>query len=167
MARILIFDEQTAYRQGLRILVSAHLACANNVFDSSDLNDALSQIRNRVFDLVLVGTSQSGLGPPGLLKTAREAVPSTRFAIVSAYDTRADILAALAAGFHGYISKQQPDAEIFAAITYILSGRIYVPTTLAEGSSQFDREALPADSTESDALKLTKRQREVLSLLVA
>lgn len=32
-------------------------------------------------------------------------------------------------------------------------------------SSQFDGEALPALSTEADVLKLTKRQREVLTLL--
>jgi len=171
MPRILIFDQQTAYRQGLRIFVGAQLACADDVFDSSDLNDALSQIRNRVFDLVLVGTGRSGLGALDLLKTAREATPSTRFAIVSACDTRADILAALAAGFHGFISKQQPDAEILAAITYVLSGQIYVPTTLTEASndevrsSQFDREALPTHSTEADVAKLTKRQHEVLSLL--
>jgi DNA-binding NarL/FixJ family response regulator len=136
------------------------------------LNEALSRIRNRVFDLVLMGTGQSGLGPLDTLKAAREASPSTRFAIVSASDARADILAALAAGFCGFLSKHQSDAEILAAISDVLSGRIYVPAMLAgvgNGdalSSQFDREALPTYSTKADALKLTKRQREVLSLLV-
>jgi DNA-binding NarL/FixJ family response regulator len=40
--------------------------------------------------------------------------------------------------------------------------------TIGDGnavSSRFDREALPTLSTEADVLKLTKRQREVLSLL--
>jgi DNA-binding NarL/FixJ family response regulator len=95
----------------------------------------------------------------------------TRFAIVSASDTRADILATLAAGFHGFISKHQSDNEIVAAVTSILAGQIYVPAsfaTIGDGnavSSRFDREALPTLSTEADVLKLTKRQREVLSLL--
>ena len=46
-----------------------------------------------------------------------------------------------------------------------------MPATLAEAgngdalSSQFDREALPKHSMEADALKLTKRQCGVLSLL--
>jgi DNA-binding NarL/FixJ family response regulator len=46
-----------------------------------------------------------------------------------------------------------------------------VPATLAEAgngdalNSQFDREALPTLSPEADVLKLTTRQREVLSLL--
>jgi DNA-binding NarL/FixJ family response regulator len=171
MPQILVVDEQGIYRTGLCHLLRAGLPRAD-VIDANNLNEALSQIRNRVFDLVLVGTGQSGLGTLDPLKTAREASPSTRFAIVSASDTRADILAALAAGFCGFISKHQSDAEIIAAISDILSGQIYVPATLAEvgngdaRGSQFDREALPTLSTEADVLNLTKRQREVLSLLV-
>jgi len=170
MPQILVADEQGIYRTGLCHLLRAGLPRAD-VLGANDLNVALSQMRNRVFDLVLVGTGQSGIGTLDTLKTARKASPSTRFAIVSASDTRADILAALAAGFCGFISKHQSDAEILAAITDILSGRICVPATLArvgDGgalSSQFDREPLPTLSTEADVLKLTRRQREVLSLL--
>jgi DNA-binding NarL/FixJ family response regulator len=170
MPRILVCDGQSVYRTGLRDLIRAKVACAE-VIDASNLNDALSQIRHSVFDLVLVGTDRSGLKQLDSLKAAREVSPATRFAIVSASDTRADILATLAAGFHGYISKHQPDTEILAAVTSILAGRIYVPASFAKIgggdalSSQFDGEALPALSTEADVLKLTKRQREVLTLL--
>jgi DNA-binding NarL/FixJ family response regulator len=71
----------------------------------------------------------------------------------------------LAAGFHGFISKHQSDTDILAAITDILSGRIYVPSSLAEVGNGARRATPPALSTEADVLKLTKRQREVLSLL--
>jgi DNA-binding NarL/FixJ family response regulator len=170
MPRFLICDGQSIYRTGLRDLISAKVPCAE-VMGASNLNDALSRIRHSVFDLVLVGTDRSGLEQLDSLKAAREASPATRFAIVSASDTRADILATLAAGFHGFISKHQSDNEIVAAVTSILAGQIYVPAsfaTIGDGnavSSRFDREALPTLSTEADVLKLTKRQREVLSLL--
>jgi DNA-binding NarL/FixJ family response regulator len=81
------------------------------------------------------------------------------------------MLAALAAGLHGFISKHQSDAEIIAAINDILSGRIYVPCSLVEAGdreasvSQGNREAAPFLSTEADLSMLTKRQREVLQLL--
>jgi DNA-binding NarL/FixJ family response regulator len=84
---------------------------------------------------------------------------------MSSSDTRTDILASLAAGFHGFISKHQSDTDILAAITDILSGRIYVPSSLAEVGNGARRATLPTLSTGADALKLTKRQREVLSLL--
>jgi DNA-binding NarL/FixJ family response regulator len=118
-----------------------------------------------------VGAGPSSSAALDSLKATREALPATRVAIVSYSDTRADILASLAAGFHGFISKRQSDTEILAAVTDILAGRIYIPASFATIGSgdvpgkQFDGEALSALSTEADVLKLTKRQREVLALL--
>ena len=170
MPRFLVCDGQSVYRIGLRSLISAEIPRAE-VIEASNLPQALDHIRNSTIDLVLVGTGRSSLAALNSLKAARETSPATRFAVVSTSDTRADILATLAAGFHGFISKHQSDTEILAAVTDILAGRIYVPASFAKIgggnalSSQFDGEALPALSTEADVLKLTKRQREVLTLL--
>jgi DNA-binding NarL/FixJ family response regulator len=81
------------------------------VIEASNLPQALDHIRNSTIDLVLVGTGRSSLAALDSLKAAREASPATRFAVVSASDTRADILATLAAGFHGFISKSQSDTR--------------------------------------------------------
>ena len=170
MPRILVLDEQTVYRIGLRSLISAEIPRAE-VIEASNLPQTLDHIRNSTIDLVLVGTGRSSLAALDSLKAARKTSPATRFAVVSACDNRADILATLAAGFHGFISKRQSDTEILAAVTDILAGRIYVPASFAkmdDGDAlfgRFDREAVPTLSTEADVLKLTKRQREVLTLL--
>ena len=99
------------------------------MIEASSLVRVLScELRSNTFDLVLVGADLSNSAALDTLKAAREALPATaRFAIVSAADTRADILASLAAGFYGFISKRQSDTDILSAITDILSGRIYVP----------------------------------------
>ena len=123
MPRFLVCDGQRVYRTGLRSLINAEIPRAE-VIEASNLPQALDHIRNSTIDLVLVGTDRSSLEQFNSLKPAREASPSTRFAIVSASDTRADILATLAAGFHGFISKRQSDTEILAAVTDILAGRI-------------------------------------------
>jgi DNA-binding NarL/FixJ family response regulator len=168
MLRILVLDDHGVYRMGLCSLISAEIPRAE-VIEASSLIEALPQIRSGSFDLVLVGTGLSDCRLLDSLKATREASPATRLVVVSSADTRADILASLAAGFHGFISKHQSDTDILAAITDILSGRIYVPWSLAEagdgGGGRFNGEALPTLSTESDLFKLTKRQREVLSLL--
>ena len=167
--QILIVDEQAIYRVGLRELIAAKISRVE-VAEAGSLVEALScELRSNKFDLVLVGADLSSAAL-ATLKAGREALPATRFAIVSAAGTRADILASLAAGFQGFISKRQSDTDILSAITDMLSGRIYVPESLAEGgegdvlSSRSYRETL-ALSTEADVLKLTKRQREVLTLL--
>jgi DNA-binding NarL/FixJ family response regulator len=169
MPRILVLDEHAVYRTGLREFIGAQIPRAE-VIEASSLIQALTLIRNGAFDLVLIGVDLSSIGLDSL-KAARETSPATRFAIISASDTRADILASLAAGFHGFISKHQSDADIIAAITDMMSGRIYVPGSLAEAGNgdtlggRFSGEALPTLSTRADVLKLTKRQREVLLLL--
>ena len=164
MPRILVLDEHTIYRTGLCSLICARVPCVE-VIEANSLVQGLSQLRNSIFDLVLVCVGLSSFGPLNPLKAACEASPATRFAIISSSDTRTDILASLAAGFHGFISKHQSDTDILAAITDILSGRIYVPSSLAEVGNGARRATLPTLSTGADALKLTKRQREVLSLL--
>lgn len=100
-----------------------------------------------------------------MFKAARDTSPSTRFAVISGLDTRADILASLDAGFHGFISKRQSGTDILAAISDIMSGRIYVPSSLTEPESNtFGGEASPTPSIETAICKLTKRQRQVLAL---
>ena len=170
MARILVLDELGVYCRGLCALISTQIPQAQ-VLAAKSLIEALPQIQNGVFDLVLLGLDLYNSEMVDTLKVAREASAATRFAIISASDTRADILATLAAGLHGFISKHQSDTEILTAINDIISGRIYVPCSLADAGdsetsvSQGDREATPFRSTETNFLKLTKRQREVLQLL--
>lgn len=149
--------------QGLRILIGTNIPCAE-IAEASSLIEALTKISNEGFDLVLV-SDQSALEPHDFLKSAREAAPATCFAIISACDTRTAILANLAAGFHGFISKQQSDSEILAAISDILAGRIYFADDSNTLGDRFGKEAPPKLSTEADVIKLTKRQREVLITL--
>jgi DNA-binding NarL/FixJ family response regulator len=170
MARILVLDEHTIYRTGLCALITTQMPQAQ-VLAAKSLIEALPQIKNDAFNLVLLGLDLSNSETVDTLKVAREASATTRFAIISASATRADILATLAVGLHGFISKHQSDAAILDAITHLLSGRIYVPSSLAEAgdndasASEGDREAAPFLSTEADLSKLTKRQGEVLQLL--
>lgn len=170
MPRILIFDKQGVYRSGLRFLIGETIASAE-LIEAADCNEASSQIHTSCFDLVLVGTGRFSLDSLDTLKKWREAAPTTRFAIMSASNTRTDMLATLAAGFHGFISKHQPDIEILAAINDILSGRIYVPSSVVETDDSdalggnCSSEAPLTSSVDAHILKLTKRQREVLSLL--
>ena len=170
MARVLVLDKHAVYRTGLRVLISTQMPSAE-VLEADNPVQALAQIQECVFDLVLLGLDLSDSVTVDTLKAMHEASPATRFAIISASDRRADILAALARGVHGFISKKQSDADILDAINRLLSGQIYVPRSLTEagdGEASVNpkgKEGVPFLSTEADLSKLTKRQSEVLLLL--
>lgn len=89
--------------------------------------------------------------------------------MLSASESRADILFALEAGAHGYLTTRLGVAESRQAIVTVLSGAIYVPSSFAGGSKGEDLLGGAAASAPMPALgftsKLTKRQFDVFRML--
>jgi len=168
MFRILLIDECSIYRKGLRGLLEKAIADAE-VLEVSSLLQALPLIKTERCNLILVDLVISRFQSSAPLIAACAASPA-RWAIISAADSRSDILASLAAGFHGFISKHQSDEGVLGAINDLLSGRIYVPSSLAERGGRDShvtplKGGAPLTSINAAPLSLSRRQREVLFLL--
>lgn len=173
MTRVLIVDVHGLYRKGLRSTLEAAISDIQ-VLEAGSLQAAREQFEpDGNLDLVLVDLNTPGVVSLQTLRTARESHPKTRFAAMAAFCTRADIVRSLDAGLHGFISKAQPDDEILSAIRDILSGRIYVPLSLAQVADTLAKDRgvpgpdAPSSPVENEARveRLTPRQREVLPLL--
>ena len=115
-------------------------------------------------DLVLINSGSLSYHLLDLLKEAHELNPTTRFAVMSASNTRADVLNCLSAGFHGFVYKLQSDEEFLRAITDLLSGRIFVPGWIADGDGDTP-ELPPSVNTRMQMPKLTPRQKEILPMI--
>jgi DNA-binding NarL/FixJ family response regulator len=110
-------------------------------------------------------------------------------AVVSASKRRNDILLALEAGAHGYIPKGLGPVELASAIRAVRSGSIYVPASIADLQEEESKpqdlrlrpagpqpaaddkpQRLPLRSSsvepDTDETHLTRRQRDVLELIV-
>jgi DNA-binding NarL/FixJ family response regulator len=151
---ILVVDDHGVYRTGLRGVIQTRLPFTR-VVEAPKLSCCGS---NRVFDLILIDSGSLDYDSLDLLAEFYEVSPATRVAVMVSSKTRTDVLHYLSVGFHGVISKLQPDDELLTAITDLLSGRIYVPKWVADKDDQ-DHDSLSAAS------KLTPRQNEVLNLL--
>lgn len=112
-------------------------------------------------DLALVDLRMPGMSGAEALAALRDGFPDSKVAVVSGLEDRGEILAALAAGVHGYIPKSLSASEIAEAIKGILEGRIYVPNAIG---NREPGAALEPPSSGSD--KLTARQKEVLAELL-
>jgi DNA-binding NarL/FixJ family response regulator len=157
---ILVIDEHRVYRSGIRELIEARIQRARVVEASGFESLAESQY----FDLVLVDSGSLSYRLLDLLKEVHKLSPTTRFAVMSTSNTRADVLNCLSAGFHGFVYKLQSDEELLTAINDLLSGRIYVPRWIADGDD--DRpEVPPSINTRVETLRLTRRQNEILPLI--
>lgn len=160
MSVILVVDEHSVYRNGLREVIEARLP-HSRVVEASRLDFFVTDDR---FDLILVDAGNLNRGALEVLAQVYDRRPATRVAVMSTSNTRADVLGCLSAGFHGFIYKLQSDEELLTAIGDLLSGRIYVPRWLADG----DHSVIGGQrsvNVDVENLRLTRRQNDVLPLL--
>jgi DNA-binding NarL/FixJ family response regulator len=173
MHRIVIADDHGLYRRGLRLALTAGIPDAE-IFDAACFDAVVSLLEEQAsIDLAILDLNMPGLFDQEILADVMAAYPDTHFAIVSADDSRAEILKALSIGLQGYIVKSQKDEEVVLAVNEILAGRIYVPSLLSRtsaGSAQHmptPQERLPARRRVNVGSldRLTSRQKEVLKLM--
>jgi DNA-binding NarL/FixJ family response regulator len=157
---ILVIDEHSVYRSGIRELIEGAIQHAHVVeaIEFGSLADS------QYFDLVLIDSNSLSYRLLDLLKEFHELHPTTRFAVMSSSNTRADVLNCLSAGFHGFVHKLQSDEELLTAINDLLSGRIYVPRWIADRDDETP-ELAPSIGTAVQTLRLTPRQHEILPLI--
>jgi DNA-binding NarL/FixJ family response regulator len=163
--RALIADDHELFRSGLKQLLLDVLNI-EEVREAETLDQAIEILTDEGGgDLVLVDLHMPGMSGPEALAALRDGFPEAKVAVVSAWDGRAEILAALSAGVHGYIPKSLNATEIAAAIRSVLDGNIFVPSILGKREAGELRPAAPAPERLGDE-KLTARQREVLGELL-
>jgi DNA-binding NarL/FixJ family response regulator len=158
---ILVIDEHSIYRHGLRTILEANIDHGRVVEASTPdgVDDSLC------FDLILIDCKSISQKTIALLKEVHERSPQTRIAVMSVSNTRADVINCLAAGFHGFIYKLQSDGEFVGAVRDLLSGRIYVPRWLADDTHDARPERPPSVNMRADRLSLTPRQWQIIPLL--
>jgi len=162
--RALIADDHELFRSGLKQLL-VDMLDAEEVREAETLDQAIELLTNEgAGDLVLVDLRMPGMSGAEALSALRDGFPNAKVAVVSAWEERGDIIAALNAGVHGYIPKSLPSAEIAGAIRTILDGGIFVPPSLGKRDPGAAPVRLTTGSPSEE--KLTSRQKEVLTELL-
>lgn len=160
--RALIADDHELFRSGLKQLLIDALD-AEDVREADSFDQAIEILTNEgAGDLVLVDLRMPGMSGAEALAALRDGFPDAKVAVVSAWEERAEIIAALSAGVHGYIPKSLPSNEIAGAIRAILDGAIFVPPALGRRENIARAESSQGGGRD----KLTGRQKEVLSELL-
>ena len=164
--RVLIADDHELFRSGLRQLVIDELG-ADEVREAETLDQAIELLTAEgAGDLDLVDLRMPGMSGAEDLAALRDGFPDAKVAVISAWEERAEIFAALGAGVHGYIPKSLPSAEIAGALKSILAGGIFVPAAIGRREPGSPLETGISSSSIISGDKLTLRQKEVLNELL-
>jgi DNA-binding NarL/FixJ family response regulator len=167
---ILLADDHALFRQGIRHLIADSIKGAQ-VVEADGFDSALEALaKHGGASLVVLDLRMPGMAGASSLRAMRDAYPAAKLVVLSASESRHDILEALSAGVHGYITKTAEAEDISSAFKYVLAGGVYVPPLLSQGGTVEDMALPPQPSTVQSAVDLgrfTPRQRDVLRLLAA
>lgn len=164
MIRIIMADDHTVLRAGLRMLLDAQsdITVIGEAGSGAELLGLTAQLQA---DLILLDLSMPGLGGLETLPLLRKTRPTARILILTMHDDEGYLRQALREGASGYVLKKAADSELIAAIRAVMRGEVYVHPSLTRTLLE---DLLPANGTDpaSPWDALSEREREVL-LLVA
>jgi len=155
---VLVADDHEVFRIGLVQLLRSSLKI-KRFLEAESLLEVTDHLKDQDLALAIIDLRMPGMTGAKDLERIRRQRPDVQIVVVSASESREDILDALEAGVHGYIVKNQHTDQLIAKLRYILSGEIYVPPSLAEQQPVSDR-AQRVDK------RLSGRQHQVLKGLV-
>lgn len=167
LGTVLVADDHGVTRFGLMEFLRSQLG-ARVALEAARFGDAMKHLNNQKIDMAIFDLGIPGLKSPKDLRQVREKWPEMKVVVLSGSSRRANILAALEAGVHGYIVKTETMPDLAERLGYVLAGEIYVPACLADIDS--DGAHADDDTPETDsaakAPKLTARQVQVLRAIM-
>lgn len=160
--RVLIVDDHTLLRAGLRGLLAA-LEGVEVVGEAVDGLKALELVETLRPDIVMTDIAMPGLDGLGLTAAVARDSSQTRVIILSMHTEWAYADKALRAGAVGYLVKDSAIAEVELAVRAVARGESYLSPAVSK--HVVANYARMAESQVADPDPLTPRQREVLKLI--
>lgn len=162
--RILIADDHSMIRTGLRTILQAH-PDLEVVGEAADGHEAIHLARELHPDVVLTDISMPGPAGGGIEVTRRlrETLPRTSVLILTVHEDESLLREALRVGASGYVIKRAAESELVNAIQAVARGEMYIHSAMTRGLIQ--DLAAPPSPPKTEVESLTPREIEILRML--
>ncbi|HEX8847504.1 MAG TPA: response regulator transcription factor [Pyrinomonadaceae bacterium] len=160
--RILLADDHTLIREGLKALINAQ-PDMDVVGEASDGKAACQEAKALRPDLVVMDVSMPELNGAKATERLKQALPEIKVLALTVHEDKGYLQQMIQAGASGYMLKRAAAEELIHAIRTIAAGGIYLDPTLMSkvvGSSR--RQTLDGVLKSHD---LSERETEVLRLI--
>jgi DNA-binding NarL/FixJ family response regulator len=163
--RILIADEQSLFREAVKVVLSAE-GDLMVVAEAHDGLQAVAEAQRTQPDVALLDASLPNCDGIRATQLILERVPTCRVIVFSGQEDERVLLEAMEAGASGYLSKEAPLADLINAARAVHRGEALVPPRMLGALLQ---RIIHRRRERDEALKrmtnLTRREREVLGFL--
>ena len=169
MIRVLLADDQSLVRAGLRALLDSE-DDIEVVGEASDGEEAVSLALATPADVVLMDINMPGL--TGVAATRRivaeEQLTDLKVVILTTYETDEHIFDALRAGASGFLLKDSDPADLLQGIRVVASGEaLLAPSVTRRLIADFASRPEVTRTSPTVLRHLTEREREVMALVAA
>ncbi len=162
--RILLVDDHTLFRQGIKTILSAE-PDLEVVGEAANGGEAIERAGDLKPDVVVMDISMPGMSCFEATRQIRRARPETKVLFLTMYDDEDYLLEGMEVGASGYVLKDSPATQLSAAVRDVHRGGSYLsPRMLSQLVEDFRGRV--RTSTKSPRFStLTPREREVMKLL--
>lgn len=161
--RVLIVDDHTIVRTGLRALIKGESGM-ELIGEATCGDEALKLAQKLHPDVMVLDLSLPDLDGIQVTRMIKSEQPDLRVLILTVHEDEALLREAIRAGASGYILKHAAEAELISAIHSVKIGDIYVHPKMLR--ALFVEPALPKSIIASPVEILTPREMDVLRLIV-
>jgi len=165
MVRVLIADDHTMVREGLRWALEH--AGLDVVGEAADGEEAVEMAEQHQPDVVLMDLSLPVLSGAAATKRIRTLVPGTSVLVLSMLSDDTAVSSALDAGAGGYLVKECTTSEIVDAVNRVAKGERVMASSVSSAMSEAGQRPMQpvrAPLTSTRPL-ISKREEEVLRLM--
>src|ERR1700752_254486 len=162
--RIMLADDHTLFRQGIKSLISAE-PDMEVVGEAANGADAVTKTAELYPNVVLMDISMAGLSSFEATRQIKQNRPETKVLFLTMYDDEDYLVQCMEVGASGYVLKDSPSQQLVAAVRDVCRGGSYLsPRMLSQLVDDFRSRIKSANRLPRFAT-LTTREREVLKML--
>ena len=162
--RIVLAEDHTILREGLRALLSADPAF-EIIGEAPDGREAVRCVEKLEPDLLLMDLSMPRMSGMDAIREIKNRFPDIKIIALTVHKTEEYLLTTLQAGADGYVLKDATHEELVMAIKNVMGGKSYLSPGVSEKVIEGYLEGRESNRSLSSWETLSQREREVLKLI--
>jgi len=162
--RILLADDHTVVRKGLRLLIESHPEFTV-VADAADGREAVRLADELKPDVAVLDVAMPVLNGIEAARQISARLPQTAIVVLSMHSDESYVLRALKAGARAYLLKDSAEHDLVSAVKAASEGKAFFSPAISKMLVEDYMRQMRDREVEDSYELLTSREREVLQLL--
>jgi two-component system nitrate/nitrite response regulator NarL len=164
--RILLVDDHSLFRSGIRFLLSRHPEF-EVVGEAADGLEGIKRAKELKPDIVLLDLHMPGITGIEATQLLRQDIPETHVILLTVSEDAEDLSAGLKAGAAGYLLKNIDADYLLESLKRVMNGDSVISADMTKKLFAQIRKDTPPPPVAPEADKLTPRERDIISQLAA